>query len=68
MNTMLGGLFAARLSLLLTQLADIDSVPTEAAVKPIFLRISLLVCLLIHLPLIQFFPRVQKQISHTLPG
>jgi hypothetical protein len=50
---MLGLLFAVRLSLLLAQLCDIDSAPKEAAVKPIFLRNSLLVCLLIYLPLIQ---------------
>ena len=50
---MLGRLFAARLAMLLTQLGDIDSVPTEAAANPIVLRNSLLVFLLIHLPLIQ---------------
>ena len=57
---MLGFLLAARPWPVLTQPGDIDNVGAEAAASPIALRNSLLVCLSIHLPLIQFLPRVQK--------
>jgi hypothetical protein len=55
---MLGGLFAARLLFELTQPANFDSVTAEAAVKPTLLRNSLLVCLPISLPLIDFMQNV----------